>query len=70
MICKLRDVDSNKMVFAAYKDAVAALNKSLAETGSVEDVEETIDEMKEAMERQVGRMVRNYLFFRPTIKPL
>merc|ERR1719431_1111082 len=52
MICKLRDVDSNKMVFAAYKDAVAALNKSLAETGSVEDVEETIDEMKEAMERQ------------------
>ena len=52
MISQLRDVDSNKMVFAAYKEAVSALNKSLAETGNLDDVEETIDEMKEAMERQ------------------
>lgn len=51
LISKLQDVDSNKMVFSAYKDAVAALNKSLSET-EVESVQDTMDDMRDALDKQ------------------
>jgi len=51
MISKLQDVDSNKMVFSAYKDAVAALNKSWSDT-DIDSIEDTMDDMKEALEKQ------------------
>ena len=51
MKSKLQDVDSAKMVVSAYKDAVAALNKSLSEN-DVDSIEETMDEMRDALDRQ------------------
>jgi len=67
MISKLQDVDSNKMVFAAYKDAVAALNKSLSEA-DVDSIDDTMDDMREALEKQAeveealaGRNLRGVL---------
>jgi len=51
MISKLQDADSNKMVLDAYKDAVAALNRSQAEL-SADAVEDTMADIADALSRQ------------------
>merc|ERR1719333_985234 len=51
MISKLQDVDSNKMVYSAYKDAVAALNNSLSDS-DVDSIEDTMGDIRDALDRQ------------------
>ena len=51
MISKLQDVDSNKMVYSAYKDAVAALNKSLTES-DINSIEDTMEDIRDALDKQ------------------